>query len=93
MAQLGKNPFASYELTEQEQLTGTILTQEQTYVIQNMLAEAAIEKLNLTFDDSNVALFRQREAELHGKITTLQTILENSEVSSKIVNQANSEDY
>jgi hypothetical protein len=43
--------------------------------MQNIIAEAAEEKVRLTFDPLNPNAFIQREAELQGTILTLKAIL------------------
>jgi hypothetical protein len=43
--------------------------------LQNIIADAAEEKVRLTFDPTNSHLFIQREAELQGTIRTLQQLL------------------
>jgi len=68
--------FLKYDLTEAELKAGSVFTLDQRAVIQNLIADAAEEKLALTFDPSNPAVFTQREAELTGQIGILKYLLD-----------------
>lgn len=79
MATLDPNSyFQGWILDEREFLLGSVLTTSNKQVIQNLIVQAAQEKVNLTFDPANPHKFMQREAELQGTIKTLQTLLDNS---------------
>lgn len=78
MAQIKTTSLTRWDLTEQEITNGTILSQEHKYVIQNLIADATEEKLNLTFDPTNPMNFMQREAELTGQIGILKVLLDSS---------------
>lgn len=78
MAQIKTTSLTRWDLTEQEIINGTILSQEHKYVIQNLIADATEEKLNLTFDPANPMNFMQREAELTGQIGILKVLLDSS---------------
>jgi len=75
---LEPNIFTSYELTEQEIVSGSILTELQTAVIQNRLATIVKAKLELKLDCNNINLFVQQEADLAGRMVELQSILDAS---------------
>lgn len=75
---LETNIFTSYELTEQEIVSGSILTELQTAVLQNRLAAIAKTKLELKLDCSNISLYAQQEADLAGRMVELQSILDAS---------------
>ena len=84
--------FTVWELTEEEQLVGSIFTETQKFVLQNLQAQAAEEKLTLTFDPVNPSIFIQREAELQGQIGILDLLLARStsaeyEFIRRILNQ------
>lgn len=72
MAQEIPSLFTKYQLTEEEVTAAIQFTAVQRMYIQNLVAEAAEEKVRLTFEPSNM----QREAELQGVILTLTNLLE-----------------
>lgn len=76
MARLQENPFTSWKLSEEEFRLGSTLTELNLKLIQNEIADAALEKLNLTFDPTNPLKFAQQEAELGGKIRALQYLID-----------------
>lgn len=75
MAKLNPNRFSSYTLSEAELKEGLTFNIYQLRVIQNMIAEAANEKISLVFDPTNPSEFIQREAELHGQINVLEYLI------------------
>ncbi len=75
MAQEVPTLFTKYILTDEEELAGTAFSTSQRCVMQNLIAEAAEEKVRLTFDPLNPNAFIQREAELQGAIHTLSSLL------------------
>lgn len=70
------NQFSSFELSQQEQLAGTILTYEQKLVLQNQLAMISAEKLALTANPHSYTEFIQQEAYKAGQIAMIQYILD-----------------
>lgn len=70
--------FASWNLSEQELMQGSILSTPQEQVIQNQIAQLAQEKTLLKFTPSDIHTFLQREAELQGSISALQFLLTTS---------------
>ena len=81
MAHLIPNDFSSYQLTEQEELEGAILTITQKQVIQNYLSAAAMEKNGLEYDSEDNLKFVQQEASLKGQIDAYRFILDSSEAA------------
>lgn len=81
MSVLIANDFSSYELTQAEELEGSILTITQKQVIQNQLAVVAAEKINLRFDPASPEHFIQLEASLQGQLSILRFILESSDAA------------
>lgn len=71
-----KSSFVRYEMTESEIKAGSIFTLDQRAVMQNLIADAAEEKIALTFDTNNPQQFIQREAELTGQIGILKYLLD-----------------
>lgn len=78
MAHINSNTFTSWKLTFEEYKAGKTFNNLQMYVIQNLIAEAALEKVSLTFDPANPSAFIQREAELQGQISILQYLIADS---------------
>lgn len=67
--------FTKFQLTKEEELAAIQFTTHQRMYIQNIIAEAAEEKVWLSFDPGNPSAFMQREAELQGTIRTLTALL------------------
>ena len=80
------NPFQAWVLSPQEYLAGSVLTLTQKQVIQNQIAQLALQKNNLTFDPEHSLKFLQAEAELRGQITALQYLLDISASSEAQMN-------
>jgi len=83
MAIIIPNDFTSYQLTEQEELEGSILTITQKQVIQNHLSAAAHEKNALEYDPENPQRFVQQEASLKGQLDAYHFILASSEAAEE----------
>lgn len=79
MGQLIPNSFSSYDLTEQETVAGSVLTELQRQVIQNQIHLLAMQKLNSEFDPSDPHKFTKEIANLDGQIFSLQWLLRTSE--------------
>ena len=78
MARILPNSFTSYVLTEDQIKSGTQLTPENVYVIQNHISALAEEKLNLIFDPLNPMSFALRNAELQGQVDILKMLVDAS---------------
>ena len=89
MSQLQPNSFTSYELTDQEQLEGTIFTILQLQSLHNLLSSYAEEKIALDYDPEHPILFMQNEASLKAKIEVLTYIIEVSNASQDILDVRN----
>lgn len=68
--------FTRYSLTQEEAQSGQTLTTQNIQVMQNLMCDAAEEKLALKFDPQNPMEFAQREAELMGQIGILKMLIE-----------------
>lgn len=79
MATIEVTQFTRYSLTQEEYIAGQLLTQNQKYVLQNLLTSYLEEKVKLTIDATNPYKSLQQEAELHGSILAIQYILTASE--------------
>lgn len=88
MAHLIPNDFSSYQLTDKEELEGSILTITQKQVIQNHLSAAASEKIGLEYDPENKDRFVQQEASLKGQIDAYRFILSSSESAEELLNSS-----
>lgn len=75
-AKIKESSFLSYELTPEQRLAGATFNLEQRLLIQNLIAEAAEEKIALTFDPTHPHVFQQREAALAGQIGILKSLLD-----------------
>jgi hypothetical protein len=71
--------YCRYNLTAEEELNGSILTNNQKYVLSNMLMDYVDQKENLTFDPTKPHEFMQQEAYKKGIIEILRHILDASE--------------
>lgn len=76
MSYILPSSFTRYHLTQEETLAGQILTAQNIQYIQNLICDAAEEKLGLKFDPLNPMEFAQREAELMGQIGILKMLIE-----------------
>lgn len=75
--------FIKYNLTPDEFKVGCTFSPEQRAVLQNLISDAAEEKVTLTYDPENPLKFTQVEAELQGKIGILKYLLELSKISKE----------
>jgi hypothetical protein len=82
MAHPINSTFTRYKLTPDEQTSGEQLTSSNLFVIQNLICDAAEEKLALKFDPLNPQSFVQREAELQGQLGILQLLVQLATVPS-----------
>lgn len=82
--------FTTYELTPQEELQAPILNNLNIAFIQNALAAYAADRLRLQLDPEHPLLFAQTEADLKGRIETLQWLLDSSKVASEVFASLNS---
>lgn len=84
MAHLIPGVFSCYELTEEEELQGQILTVTQAHVIQNQLATCAEEKLLIKLDPDKPQHFVQEDSYKQGQIDMLKYILTMSETGIEL---------
>ena len=88
MATLLPNVFSSYELSDEEQIQGSIYTITQRQVLQNELAIAAETKLALKYDTSKPMEYVQEEAHFAGKVEILRYLLDMSEQATEQAREA-----
>ena len=74
--QLIPHSFNKYLLTDEETRSGHILTESNKAVIQNLIADAAQGKINLTLDPQNLNAYIQQESFLKGQIEILNYLLD-----------------
>ena len=79
MATLQINSFSQYILTEEETVSGSVLSADQKRVMQNLIAESAEESLNLTYNSTDPIKYAQQEAYLKGKMDILKWLIEASD--------------
>lgn len=85
MAQLIQSTFTRYKLTKEEQQSGQQLTSSNIHVMQNLMCDAAEERLSIKFDPANPLSFAQREAELQGQIGILKMLIELATSSNSFI--------
>jgi len=73
------NPFHAFKLAEDEILQGGVLSPLQKQVIQNMIAQHAVDRLNRKIDVDNIMKTVQEDAENQGYLKALRFLLENSD--------------
>jgi len=73
------NCFTQYELTEDEQALGYYLSPEQRAVIQNDIADIAIQRAGIVHDLANPSKSLLEDAALKGQLTILQYMLSRSD--------------
>lgn len=71
--------FTRYALSAEEQNQAQQFTTLNLQMMQNLMCDAAEEKLGIKFDPSNPLVFTQREAELMGQIGILKLLCELSQ--------------
>ncbi len=80
--------FTAYKLTEEELRQGSLLSETQRRVLQNLVASIAEEKLKLLFTPESPMTFAQEEARLTGNLQAYQNILAQDEYASDPENYA-----
>lgn len=83
MAYLIDNDFSTYHLNDEEEIQGQMLTLTQRQVIQNLLAKAAEEKINLEYNPEAKERFLQQEASLKGQMDILRFLLVSSDAAEE----------
>lgn len=76
MATLVPSNFCHYELEPTEEKRGRLFSTENLYVLQNLLATKAQEKIELAAVKASYDEYWQREAELQGAIRVLREIID-----------------
>lgn len=76
------NEFTSYNLTPQQKLEGSTLTDDQLKVIQTEHSTVAAQLLGLTYDPKDPTQFGLDQAFLRGQLSTFQWLMEAS-IASK----------
>lgn len=85
------NTFTQFNLTEHEQLAGTLLSMEQKMFMQTQLAQIAEQRLALSPTPESYTTFIQEEAYLKGQMDILKFLLDSSIASEQAVAAAQSE--
>ena len=71
--------FIRYVLTDDELTVGSIFTTLHKQCIQNQIAEAAEQRINIRLDPVNPLLSLQEDAELQGRILALKYLIQLSD--------------
>jgi len=77
------NTFSSYNLTQEEEKSGSQLSSLNVAMVQNLRSSIAEEKLNLVFTPNDVLSFTQQEAYLKGQLDILSFLLNQNEDSQQ----------
>lgn len=85
MSNIQINTFTQFTLNEHEQLSGTLMSNEQKMFVQTQIAQIAEQRLNLIPDPNNYAAFIQEEAFLKGQMTAYKYLLDCSTASEQAV--------
>ena len=64
--------FSRYELTQEEELSGQVLTLNQIYVTQNEMSNIAEQIIRLDFDPTNPQEYYKQKSFLNGQLSILQ---------------------
>lgn len=89
MATILPGRFTRYDLAQTEFELGAQLSPLQKMVINNHIADLVDQRLNLHFDGEKPFEFAAQEAEIAGKIDSLQWLLDLSEsVTAEIMQRA-----
>jgi len=88
MSNIIVNTFTQFNLSEHEQLSGTLLGNENKMFIQTQLALIAEQRIALVPDPNNYAAFIQTEAHLKGQMDAYKYLLDCSTASEKAVLEA-----
>lgn len=95
MATLRNTSLTAYDLTDEEQSSGSILNQVQKLVLQNEVARISETLLGLTLDTSKQLEFIQQQAYLKGQVDVLKWMLEVSDATERelqeMINAMNAE--
>ena len=86
MATIVPNLFTTYILTDEEQLQGMVLTEQQKQVFQNERARLAEERSLLTIDPNDIVASAQAEAHKLGQLELIAWILESSDAANAELN-------
>jgi len=91
MAIQATGPFTSWSLSDQEIISGSVLSFTQKQVIQNQRAQVAEQILGLVFDPLNPVQFAQDDAHLKGQLAAFNYLLllsDESETALKAMQSA-----
>ena len=93
MATIEIGTFTRWKMTDQEILSGSILSYPQKQVLQNELANIADQILGLIFDPLNPHDFVQQQAFLSGQMSIIRVQLDRSDVSEKQLSSFNQSNF
>lgn len=88
MSTITRSTFTKYEFTELEFQSASLLHEEQKRWYQSQLATLAEARISLLPDPNNYSAFIQQEAELRGQMSSLQYLLDCSDLAEQAVLEA-----
>jgi len=83
MANLAVGTFTHWNLSTQEVLQGSVLSQSQKQLLQNELATIAEQIVNLEYDAAKPMEFVQNDAHLKGQMSIIRYMLLRSDESEQ----------
>jgi hypothetical protein len=83
-----QSSFTYRTVSQQEAISGAILSTIQAAVINNIRVDIAEQKLALTYSPDKPYDFVQQEAFLAGQLEILQYLLDQSDAVQKVVNDS-----
>ena len=81
MASIANSTFTHWNLSSEEILQGSILSQSQKQLLQNELATIAEQIVNLEYNPSNSMEFVQHDAHIKGQMSVIRYMLLRSDES------------
>lgn len=76
MSKITSNKFSTYELSEEERVSGHSFSEYNLQVLHNEASLAAHEIIALQYDETSPMLYVQRKAYLQGKIDFVAWLME-----------------
>ncbi len=95
MPKQGKSLFTTWELSDEDEIQGSILSDLNIMVLQNMIATFAESKLAIKYNPMEPLIYAQEEAEITGQIGILQHLLvinENARERMRAINETKAEE-
>lgn len=85
MANITTGTFTHFNLSQEEILSGSILTLTQSQLLQTELAQIAELRLEVVFDPANPLKFAQEEAFLKGQMSVIRNLIDRSKEAEQLL--------